>query len=216
MKHSITVIGLLACLFLGLQISTTAQVDQNWNWEIETGLSRSISDADLTRFHVGVQFPAARQYRWHRISLDLANEFYPGFYYRTDPVSALVQDSGMTQQLSLTYGMEARTYKNDIVAIYAGAEVGAGVMFIDRTTSTWAEANLNEPASIDRDESICARALVNPYVGMKVWLSDQIGFFGEGWTMTSFYVENDGASSSFNLDQSVEFRFGITFKIGTE
>ncbi len=216
MKHSLTVVGLLACWLMGFGISASAQVDQNWNWELESGLSRSFTSPDQSRFHLGVLFPAGKNYRWHRISLDLANEFYPGYYYREDPDAALVQDSGMTQQLSLTYGMEFRTYKSDIVAIYAGAEVGAGIAFTDRTTTTWPEANLNTTPTIERNESISPRALINPYVGMKVWLSDRIGFYGEGWLMTSLYGENTANSSTFNLDQSMEFRMGITFKMGME
>lgn len=216
MKHSLTVIGLLAFLLMGFGISASAQIDQNWNWEIESGLARSLSNPDQSRFHLGVQFPAGKNYRWHRISVDLGNEFPPGYYYRNTPDAALVRDSGMTQQLSLSYGLELRTYKSDIVAIYAGAEVGAGIVFTDRTVTTWPEANLNTTPTIERNESITARALINPYVGMKVWLSDRIGFYGEGWAMTSLYGENTAASSSFNLDQNLELRMGITFKMGME
>lgn len=214
MKQSLTVVGLLAFLLLGSSISTSAQIDQNWNWELESGISRSISNPNQSRFHLGIQLPSARNYRWHRISLGLANEFYPGFYYREDPDAALVQDSGMTQLLSLTYGMEFRTYKSDIVAIYAGAEVGAGIAFTDHTITTWSEANLNSTPTIERNESINPRALINPYIGMKVWLSDRIGVYGEGWLMTSLYGENSANSSTFNLDQSPELRIGITFKMG--
>lgn len=216
MRQSLTVIGLMAFILTSLHFSASAQVDQNWGWELESGISRSITTSDQTRFHVAALIPANKDYRWHRLSVGLMNEFYPGYYYREEPDAALVQDSGMTQQLSLTYGMEFRTYKSDIVAIYAGAEVGAGLAFKDRTLKTWPEANLNEPATVDRQESTTARALINPYVGMKVWLSDRIGFFGEGWLMSSLYSENIGTSTAINFDQSPEFRVGITFKMGME
>lgn len=214
MKYSIKIMGLMAGVFLAFGFSASAQIDQNWGWELELGTAKSITNPNQTRFHVGVLLPAKKDYRWHRINFALVNEFYPQHYYQNDPSVGLVQDSGFSPQMHLTYGLEARTYKSDIVAIYAGGEIGGAVVLKDRTTNTWANSNLNESPAINRTESTTFRAMINPYVGMKVWLSDRIGVFGEGWAMTSLYTESDATSSTFNFDQSMEFRVGMTFKMG--
>ena len=65
---------LFMCLF-GLALGASAQMNQNWNWELETAIAKPISDPYETAFHLGVLLPATTHYRWHRVSIDLRNRF---------------------------------------------------------------------------------------------------------------------------------------------
>ncbi len=205
----------VSLLFLSFCPVAFSQVAQTWNREFEVGVSKTFESPGYARFHVGMLTPGKKEYRWRRVSLDFANTFfYPGSYYRNSTELELRQDSGLFQQINLTYGIEARTYRSKDFALYAGCEAGAGYQWGHKTTFIFEEGNLNDAPIIERVQERNMGLVVNPYVGFTAMLSDQIGFFCQGWMFTSLFLENTSTSRAVSFYQTPELRLGMNLRLG--
>ncbi len=211
MKPVQIVLALLVVCWWGDAVS---QTDRTWNRELEFGVSKTFDSPGFARFHAGMLTPGKKENHWRRLSLDLANNFYQGYYYRNSSGLELTQDSGLIQQLNLTYGMELRTLRSKDFALYAGWEAGIGYQWGSRTTSVFPEGNLNDAPTIERVQQRGFGLLANPYIGFTAMLSDQIGFFCQAWLFTSLFLENTSGSSTFALNQSPELRLGMNLRLG--
>lgn len=203
---------LIVCLF-GITLSASAQMEQNWNWEVEGAIAKPISDPYETAFHLGVLLPAKTNYRWHRLSLDLRNQFDQNYLYQFDQNDGLRRDSGLVQEVSLRYGLEARTYKSDNVAIYFGVEAGGAISVTNRQRSVWADGDISGNPEIETFDFQTYKALISPFAGLTVWLSDEIGVFGQLWANNSLFFEDDGQSQTFNFDMTPDLRIGLTLRM---
>lgn len=203
----------LICLSI-VSTSTFAQVDDTQRIALDFGISRMIGGGDLTGFHSGVILPSQQEDRFHRLSFDFRNIGYTGVYYpqSNDPL-VIVQDSGYTHQLNLTYGFEERTTSSDQVSIYYGIEFGAGYLWNRKATRSWEDGNLSETPVTTQDRSKSVKALVNPFVGCTVWLSDGIGLYGQGWFMSELFTEKIASETQLQFNASLELRIGITLQI---
>lgn len=178
---------------------------------LDIGISRFIGGGDLTGFHSGVILPSRQEDRFHRLSFDFRNTGYTGVYYpQSGSPLVIVQDSGYTHQLNLTYGFERRTSSSDQVSFYYGIEFGAGYLWNRKATRSWEDGNLAETPVTTQDRSKIIKALVSPFVGCTVWLSDGIGLYGQGWFMSELYTEKIAGETEFQLNAPLELRVGVT------
>lgn len=60
------------------------------------------------------------------------------------------------------------------------------------------------------------RALISPFAGVTVWLSDEIGVFGQLWANNSLFYEDDGQAQTFTFDMTPDLRIGLTFRMPDE
>lgn len=209
----ITTIFLLICLSAIGNIAF-AQTKLHQQVALDIGISRFIAGGDLTGFHSGVILPSQQEDRFHRLSFDFRNTGYTGAYYpqSNDPLD-IVQDSGYTHQLNLTYGVERSTSSSDQVSFYYGIEFGAGYLWNRKATRSWEDGNLAETPVTTQDRSKIVKALISPFVGCTVWLSDGIGLYGQGWFMSELFTEKIAGETQFQLNAPLELRVGVTLQL---
>lgn len=181
---------------------------------LDIGISRFIAGGNLTGFHFGMILPSQPEDRFHRLSFDFRNTAYPHAYFpQSGGPFAISQDSGFTHQLNLTYGFERRTSSSDQVSFYYGIEFGAGYLWNRKATRSWEDGNLAETPVTIQDRSKIVKALVSPFVGCTVWLSDGIGIYGQGWFMSELFVEKIAGETQFQFNVPLELRVGVTLQL---
>lgn len=207
-KQTMKTLSVFFILLLSVVYSAFGQSTVSRSREISLAATPNMGGSGI-QYDLMYRWAASKENNWWTVNASSGYEFFsPGVYYRTDPQSVR-SDSGRTVTTALRLGREWRNYVSDGAFVTTGVELGGGTVYNYRQTSEWSSLDLTETPALTVRNEWAPMAEGNLYFGIGVWVTERIGFAGQGWT--SMMISS--AASRVDLSSRVGIRYSVNVRL---